>query len=140
MDGIGIEVQFQLDSFQFDQGLLREAIKGPVMSDLIARAVRVEAQAKRNATGEGGGPSVRTGRLRASIYYSPGYDAQSPYVDVGTSLYYAPFVEFGHQNRAHAYPITTPGGTRTGAFGYVSNKPTRPYPFLRPAAQAARTT
>jgi phage gpG-like protein len=135
-----IEVQVLQDTFRIETAAMEAFLRGPLVADLVKRAIRVEAAAKRNATGEGEGPRVRTGRLRASIGYRIGADSVSPYVDIGTSVHYAPFVEFGHNNRAHAYPIYTPGGKFTGRFGYVTNKPTRPFPFLRPAAEAARTT
>lgn len=136
--GLRVEVQVLKDSFRISTAEMQAFLKGPVIADLVRRGIRVEAAAKRNATGQNGGPQVRTGRLRASIGYRIGSDSVSPYVDIGTAVFYAPFVEFGHQNRAHAYPIVTPGGKFTGRFGYVTNKPTRAYPFLRPAAVAAR--
>ena len=135
-----IDIQPLLNEFRIGENELRLALRDPVMADLIKRAIRVEAAAKTLATGVGGGPQVRTGRLRSSIGYRVGNDSLSPYVDIGTAVEYAPYVELGHNNRAHAYPVTTPGGKATGAYGYVSNKPTRPFPFLRPALAAARTT
>lgn len=36
-----------------------------------------------------------TGTLRRSITYEPGRDGKGYYVDVGTNVIYAPFVEFG---------------------------------------------
>lgn len=135
-----LEVQALLDDFRLSTAALQELAKGPVVRDLIKRALRVEAAAKGFATGQGGGPHVRTGRLRSSITYRVGVDGLSPYVDIGSSLNYAPYVERGHRNRAHAYPIYTAGGKYTGRFGYVSDKPTRPFPYLVPALQAARTT
>lgn len=137
---VQLEAQMLLDTFRVEQAGIREMLNGPVMQDLTRRAIRVEAAAKRYATGVGGGPHVRTGRLRNSIGWRIGADSISPYADIGTAVFYAPFVEFGHQNRAHAFPIVTPGGKYTGKFGYVSDKPTPAYPFLRPAAEAARTT
>jgi hypothetical protein len=145
MSAVTLEIEALLSSFRIEEEGMRQLLKGPVAADLTRRAIRVQNAAKRFARGEGSGPHVRTGRLWGSITYRLGVDALSPYVDIGTSVYYAPFVEFGHENKAHAYPLVTPGGsqvvTKSGsvAFGYVSNKPTRPYPFLRPAAQAARS-
>ena len=61
--------------------------------NLVAKAALVvERQAKINATGRPG-PKVKTGRLRASITIA----IRSPVeATVGTNVFYAPFVEFGH--------------------------------------------
>jgi len=137
---IRLETTALLQDFRLNEAELRQFLRGPIEQNLVKRALRVEAAAKHYATGFGGGPHVRTGRLRASITYRIGNDSISPYVDIGSGVAYAPYVELGHRNSAHAYPIYTPGGTYTGRFGYVSDKPTRPFPFLRPALAAARTT
>jgi phage gpG-like protein len=50
---------------------------------------------------------VRTGRLRGSITWRIGQDTRSPFVDVGTAVFYAPFVELG-TSRSPAYPYLTP--------------------------------
>ena len=97
--------------------------------DLARRAVLIESAAKLNASGRPG-PNVITGRLRSSISWRFGEDALSMYVDIGTAVYYAAYVELGHPNTAHFYP------KRDGTIGYVSDRPTRPYPFLRPALAA----
>lgn len=68
---------------------------GPVARDLLRRGFRVEAAAKNFATGVGGGPHVRTGRLRSSITTVLGEDSVSVFVDVGSNVSYAPFVELG---------------------------------------------
>lgn len=85
---------------------------GAVAGDLLRRAIRVEAAAKNFATGQGGGPRVRTGRLRSSISHVIGKDAQSVYADIGSNVEYAAWVELG---------------TRRA----------KPYPYLRPALPAA---
>lgn len=112
---IQLEAQFLANSFRFNQEGLTELLKGPVQQNLVKRALRVERSAKQYATGTGGGPNVRTGRLRASITWRLGKDGESPYVDVGTAVHYAPYVELG-----------------------TSRMDARP--FLRPALEAARTT
>lgn len=71
---------------------LLESPEGPVARDLIRRAIRVEGQAKQNATGRPG-PMVRTGRLRGSITWRLGHDSRGLYADIGTAVVYAPFVE-----------------------------------------------
>lgn len=112
------EIEVSLEAFRWNSAQYAELLKGPVMRDLVRRAIRVEAAAKVRATASppsvpGGGPAVRTGRLRGSITWRPGQDAQSPYVDIGSAVYYAPFVELGTSRMAAR-------------------------PFLRPALEAAR--
>lgn len=104
-----------MPDFVWNENEYEHILKDPVVQDLVKRAVRVESSAKQYATGTGGGPNVRTGRLRASITYQIGNDNQSPYVDIGTNVEYAIFVEEG-TSRMHARP------------------------FLRPALEAARST
>lgn len=113
------EIVVALEAFRFNEVGLREMLAGPVTRDLVRRAIRVEAQAKRNASQTppsvpGQGPAVRTGRLRGSITWRLGADFVSPYVDVGSAVVYAPFVELG-----------------------TSRMAARPY--LRPALEAARS-
>lgn len=79
-------------SFNFNEGEYVRLLQGPVMGDLVRRAIRVQALAKQNATGRPG-PNVITGRLRGSIAWRPGGTPTDPYVDVGTNVHYAPFVE-----------------------------------------------
>lgn len=98
--------------------------------DLARRAIAVESQAKINASGRPG-PNVQTGRLRSSISWRFGEDALSMYVDIGTSVEYAAYVEEGHPNTAHGFIRPD------GSYGSVSDRPTRAYPFLRPALAAA---
>jgi len=117
---INQQIQFYIEQFQFNEAGLRALMMGPVTRDLARRAIRVEAQAKRNATSPppsqpGQGPSVRTGRLRGSITWRIGADSHSPYADIGSAVFYAPFVELGTSRMAAR-------------------------PFLRPALQAARAT
>lgn len=112
------EITLALEAFRFNEAGLRVLLAGPITQDLVRRAIRVEAQAKRNASQPppsipGQGPSVRTGRLRGSITWRLGADVQSPYADVGSAVFYAPFVEYG-TSRMEARP------------------------FLRPALEAAR--
>lgn len=117
---------------------LLSSSEGPVAANLTQRAIRVESQAKINATGNNGGPRVRTGRLRSSITHRLVLTEQGIAAEIGTTVFYGRYLELGHPNTAHAYPIRSPGGKFTGKFGYVSNRPTRPYPFLRTALFAAR--
>ena len=93
-----------------------EGPDGPVFRYLAEQAVRVETQAKLNATGipvegatnpEGRGPRVRTGRLRSSITWAPGRDARGPYVDIGTPVFYGRYLELGLRNGV-TYPFLRP--------------------------------
>lgn len=86
---------------------------GGVAKDMLRRGLLVEAAAKNYATGVGGGPHVRTGRLRSSISTSIGADELGVYADVGSNVEYAGFVELG---------------TR-----YMTARP-----YLRPALEAGR--
>ncbi len=62
--------------------------------NVVAKAALViERQIKQNATGRPG-PNVQTGRLRASITTEMLGDLKA---QVGTSVFYASFVEFGHK-------------------------------------------
>jgi phage gpG-like protein len=114
MSLVGRQSEVFLEEFHWNLAGLAALMKIGVMPNLILRAIQVEAAAKRNASGRPG-PNVITGRLRGSITWRPGEDEISPYVDVGTNVFYAPFVELG-TSRAPAYP------------------------FLRPALEAARLT
>lgn len=117
---INAQVAMYVEAFRFNEAGLRALMMGPVTRDLARRAIRVESAAKRNASQPppsqpGHGPSVRTGRLRGSITWRIGQDGESPYADIGTAVFYAPFVELG-TSRMQARP------------------------FLRPALEAARAT
>lgn len=80
--------------------------------DLAQRAIRVETAAKLNASHSppsvtGSGPAVRTGRLRSSITWRLGEDAEGLYAEIGTSVEYASFVEYG-TDRAGPRPFLVP--------------------------------
>lgn len=95
---------------------------GAVARDLARRAIRVQNQAKLNATGgsvpgannpEGRGPRVDTGRLRASIAWDIRESRGTIVARIGTNVPYGFYLETGLR-----------GG--------------RTYPFLKPALAAAR--
>lgn len=99
--------------------------EGPVAKILGRMAVKVESQAKLNATGigvagarnpESRGPRVQTGRLRSSITWVYGRDQIGLYAAVGTNVYYGRILEVE--------------GVRTRDGGR------RYYPFLKPALNA----
>lgn len=109
------EVAYAVRSFHFNEGNLQRLLKGrsgPVGRDLVRRAIRVEGAAKRNATSRPG-PKVRTGRLRGSITWRLGEDAQGLYVDIGSAVVYAPYVELG-TSRMPAYPFLRPALSAAG--------------------------
>jgi hypothetical protein len=88
------------------QSLLRGPA-GPVARDLARRAVRVESQAKVNASGRPG-PNVQTGRLRSSIHWRLATDDRHGIVaQVIANTEYARYVELG-TDRAPAYPYLRP--------------------------------
>jgi HK97 gp10 family phage protein len=92
---------------------LLDSPSGPVARDLLRRGLLVQAAAKNFATGYGGGPHVRTGRLRSSISTTLGADEAGVYCDVGSNVEYAGYVELGTVKMAAR-------------------------PYLRPALQAGR--
>jgi hypothetical protein len=113
---INAQIASAIESFRFNELGLRQLLAGPeggVCRDLVRRGIRVEGLAKQIATATppstpGGGPAVRTGRLRGSITWRLGADGISPYVDVGSGVYYAPYVEMG-TSRMQARPFLRPG-------------------------------
>lgn len=121
MTEVGAEVQAYLDEFRMDEGAMLALLRGPtgpVAALLARRAIRVESQAKANAsmppragpeTGSvpGQGPAVRTGRLRSSITWRLGEDAAGLYADIGSAVEYAPYVEMG-TSRMAARPFLRP--------------------------------
>lgn len=79
---------------------------GPVAQDLYRRGLRVESQAKINASGRPG-PNVITGRLRSSIHTTLGTDGKGLFAQVGSNVEYAEFVEKG-TDRMPPYPYLVP--------------------------------
>lgn len=93
-----------------------EGTDGVLYRELGELALRVETQAKLNATGipvtgannpQGRGPNVQTGRLRSSITWSPGKDAAGPFVDIGTPVVYGRYLELGLRG-GRTYPFLMP--------------------------------
>lgn len=113
------QAQFYFESLRWNEAEYEHLLRIDVMNDLIKRAIRVQEFAKSGWNAPpgppGGKPGVRTGRLRASITWRPGLDDVSPYVDIGSDVIYAPYVELG-----------------------TSRMAARPY--LRPALEAARAS
>lgn len=115
------EITASLEAFHLAGAALDEMLSGPygaVAADLSLRAIRVESAAKINAsqppragpnTGSepGGGPAVRTGRLRGSITWRLGVDELGVYADIGSNVEYAIYVESG-TSRMAARPFLLP--------------------------------
>jgi phage gpG-like protein len=91
-----------------------ESPAGPVGRDLARRAVLVETAAKESMGGgypppsqPGEPPHLRSGRLRASISWRLGEDAEGLYADIGSNVEYAYWVEMG-SDRMAARPYLRP--------------------------------
>ena len=106
---------------QHDQAL-RSLLNGPsggVARDLGRRAVNVQSQAKRNASGRPG-PNVDTGRLRSSIAWElrtgssslPGFAQPTGGGDlvarIGTNVIYGRYLELGETRNGARYPFLVP--------------------------------
>lgn len=152
-----------MSDITFDDAALKAMLTSPTgeLARYLGRVgVAVESAAKVNASGaphfkppgprgrdrgrawrpsrsDGGeGPGVRSSRLRDSITWNVARDSHGLYVDIGSNVEYAPWVELGHSvvsggwfhNRARIR-------TRAGGFGSNVGK-APPYPFLRPALAA----
>lgn len=101
--------------FVYDPSALERVLSsrnGSVARMLVRKCIRVESQAKLNASGRPG-PNVRTGRLRSSITWAivtegaTGVGQTRIYGRVGSAVYYAGYVERG-TSRSRAYPYLLP--------------------------------
>lgn len=93
----------------FNEGALHQLLEGPsgpTARMLVRAALKVEAQAKVNASGRPG-PNVQTGRLRSSITYRIGTDESGLFALIGSNVEYAGYVELG-TDRAPPYPYLRP--------------------------------
>ncbi len=131
-----MDVKIEVAGLEELQKKLEQVAKTASEFIIPRAALLVERQAKLNATGgghhTGGGPNVRTGRLRASIAIELG---PKPYTwaRVGTNVKYAPFVEFGHSQKVGRF-VPVNGGFR------LKNSRAPAYPFLEPAIEQVRTS
>lgn len=99
-----------IERFKFNEGeyvRMTRSPGGPVVRDLSRRGIRIEAAAKNFASGNNGGPKVRSGRLRGSIHWRIEQDDLGAFLIVGSSVEYAGFVEYG-TSRAKPYPYLRP--------------------------------
>lgn len=112
-----------MSSFILNPDGVEELLNGPDgfgAKVLGAAGVRVETQAKLNATGgpvdgavnpENRGPRVRTDRLRSSITWVYGQDELGLFVAVGTNVYYGYHLEVGwvsSRGNFFKYPFLVP--------------------------------
>lgn len=113
-----INIVGAIERFEFEVSGLHSLMLNEVGRDIARRAILVTSAAKQNAsepprdgpnTGSvpGRGPAVRTGRLRNSIAWRMGVDAESIYADIGSAVLYAPYVELG-TSRMEARPFLRP--------------------------------
>ena len=111
---VKVEIEAAIESFKLNELALTAMLRGPqgpVARTLASRAIRVESAAKINASqpprngpnsgsAPGGGPAVRTGRLRGSISWRLGEDEAGLFADIGTSVTYGVYVEKGTSRMA----------------------------------------
>ncbi len=94
------------DRLRFNEAALHRLLtspQGPVARDLAVRAIRVQNQAKLNASGRPG-PRVRTGRLRSSISWRIVVTTTGTLrADIGTNVPYGRYLETGLRN-GRRYP------------------------------------
>lgn len=94
--------EVDVDSRAFERSLVRalKSMELETEADLARFGILVQNGARQRCP-------VDTGRLRASIMSTPGRDSRGPYVDIGTNVEYAPFVEYGTM-RTRAQPFLRP--------------------------------
>lgn len=105
---------FELDSAAFMTSLRRHLQQMTVETedDLVRVGLRVQARARQLCP-------VDTGRLRSSIVMTKGRDGTGFYVEIGTNVNYAAFVEFG-TSRMRAQPFLIPAVAE--ASGYLAQE------------------
>jgi hypothetical protein len=74
---------------------LTEDVGQPVGLMMHRIGVKFVSRARYYASGNDGGPNVDTGTFRSSLDYDVGRDEQGLYVDCGSNVEYAPFLELG---------------------------------------------
>lgn len=91
-----------VDTTDFMAGLAREMRRLEVRSEAGLRRLAIDVQNRARQLAP-----VDTGRLRSSIVHTPGRDSHGAFVDVGSNVVYAAFVEFG-TSRGRAQPFLRP--------------------------------
>lgn len=124
MSELSIEIKGLQEVQKATENVAREIKQS---GNLVAKAALVvERQAKMNASGRPG-PKVQTGRLRSSITIA----IKSPTeATVGTNVFYAPFVEFGHRQ--------TPGQFVPPLKKRLVASFAPAYPFMSPVPEQVR--
>jgi len=80
---------------------VRQKLSTPGTGRIYGRpGLRGAGSVRHQASAPGKPPAVDTGRLRASYTWRIGRDARGPYVEIGTDVLYAPFLEFGTRKMA----------------------------------------
>lgn len=74
---------------------LLESPEGPVGQMLARVGVKFESIAKVYASGQRGGPNIVSGNFRSSLAWELGHDGEGTYVDCGSNVEYAVFLELG---------------------------------------------
>ena len=122
-----MEVSLEVKGLNETEKALQRVSQHVSDGTLVKRAAYViENQVKKNASGRPG-PKVQTGRLRASITTEI---RSADEARVGTNVFYASFVEFGH--RQHPGQFVPPLGKRLVA----SFAPA--YPYFGPAIEQTK--
>lgn len=86
-----------------------------LVGPMLARVgVFGESRAKYYASGNEGGPNVDTGRFRSSLTWRLGEDGEGPYVEIGSNVEYAAFLELG-TSRMAARPSIIPAAREAAA-------------------------
>lgn len=101
-------VQLDADGFMRDLLAHLKTLEVQTEDDLVRTGLRVQSAAR-------GLCPVDTGRLRSSIVMRKGRDGLGFYVEIGTSVSYAPFVEFG-TSRMRARPFLLPAVAQATGF------------------------
>lgn len=106
----GVTQSINLDAEGFMRSLQAHlaTLEVETEADLVRVGLRVQSLARSYCP-------VDTGRLRSSIVMRKGRDGMGFYVEVGTSVSYAPFVEFG-TSRRRAQPFLTPAIAQASGF------------------------
>lgn len=147
-----MEIELSVQDLEKIQKKLERVAEKLGDGDLLAKAgLLIERQAKINASGRPG-PKVQTGRLRASITVQLSPTKPVLEARVGTNVFYAPFVEFGHKQEVGRFvPIYGMRKIGAGEFkglfevskglGVRLKNPTAPaYPFLKPALDTVQSS
>lgn len=106
--GVTNAISIDADAFLRDLAAHLARMEVETEDDLVRVGMRVQAAARSYCP-------VDTGRLRSSIVMRKGRDGGGFYVEVGTSVKYAPFVEFG-TSKMRAQPFLTPAIAQASGF------------------------